>query len=74
MNREELIANVQTIVIVIMENRSFDNVLGFLRHPDGANRADGESRPIKPRERRHSRRSTPLAVFEIVMEPADPFQ
>jgi hypothetical protein len=42
----------------------------------GANRTDGESRPkSKPRrERRHSRRSTPLGVFAIVIDPADPFQ
>ncbi len=42
MTRDELVTNVQTIVIVMMENRSFDNVLGHLRHPDGANRPEVE--------------------------------
>ncbi|HWZ92191.1 MAG TPA: alkaline phosphatase family protein [Polyangiaceae bacterium] len=42
MNRDELIANVQTIVVLIMENRSFDHVLGQLRHPKFGNRTDVE--------------------------------
>lgn len=42
MNRDELLANVQTIVIVMMENRSFDHVLGHLSHPDDGNRTDVE--------------------------------
>jgi phospholipase C len=39
----ELERNVDTIVVVMMENRSFDNVLGYLRHPghpDLGNRTD----------------------------------
>lgn len=40
MTPDELRANVDTIFIVIMENRSFDNVLGHLRHPSFGNRAD----------------------------------
>jgi phospholipase C len=39
-NREELRANVDTIVIVVMENRSFDHVLGHLRSPQYGNRTD----------------------------------
>src|SRR5665213_2932064 len=42
MNRDELRAKLQTIVIVIMENRSFDHVLGHLRDPAQENRADVE--------------------------------
>jgi len=40
MNRDELRANVSTIVIVVMENRSFDHVLGHLRAPEYGNRKD----------------------------------
>jgi len=40
MNRSELAQNVDTIVIVMMENRSFDHVLGHLRHPQHGNRPD----------------------------------
>jgi phospholipase C len=40
MDREELRANVATIVIVVMENRSFDHVLGHLRAPQYGNRKD----------------------------------
>lgn len=40
MTPEQLKNNVDTIVVVMMENRSFDNVLGYLRHPDHGNRAD----------------------------------
>lgn len=40
MNVAELKQHVQLIVVVIMENRSFDHVLGHLRHPDHGNRAD----------------------------------
>jgi phospholipase C len=36
----ELREQVATIVVVIMENRSFDNVLGSLSHPDHGNRTD----------------------------------
>jgi phospholipase C len=39
MNRSELRSNVDTIVVVMMENRSFDHVLGFLSHPGQGNRA-----------------------------------
>ena len=42
MNREELRKNVETIVVVMMENRSFDHVLGHLRSPEFENRADVE--------------------------------
>ena len=42
MNRDELLRNVQTIVVVMMENRSFDHVLGYLRHPQCGNRTDVE--------------------------------
>jgi len=40
MTRAELKANVDTIVVVIMENRSFDHVLGHLRHSMYGNRRD----------------------------------
>ena len=40
MTPEELKQNVDTIVVVIMENRSFDHVLGHLRSPLYGNRAD----------------------------------
>ena len=40
MNRDELQVNVDTIVVVMMENRSFDHVLGHLRAPQFGNRAD----------------------------------
>ena len=40
MNRDELRANVDTIVIVVMENRSFDHVLGHLQSPKYGNRGD----------------------------------
>ena len=40
MNRDELRKNVDTIAVVIMENRSFDNVLGHLRAPQYGNRQD----------------------------------
>jgi phospholipase C len=40
MNRDELREKIDTIVVVIMENRSFDHVLGHLRHPEFGNRAD----------------------------------
>jgi|SRR5581483_8498644 len=36
----ELKANVDTIVVVIMENRSFDHVLSHLRHPDYGKRKE----------------------------------
>lgn len=42
MNREELRSNVDTIVVVIMENRSFDHVLGHMRAPQFGNRPDVE--------------------------------
>jgi phospholipase C len=42
MNPSELKQNVDTIVVVMMENRSFDNVLGYLRSPQHGNRADVE--------------------------------
>ena len=38
MTLEELRKNVDTIVVVIMENRSFDHVLGHLRSPQFGNR------------------------------------
>ena len=38
MTPDELKKNVDTIVVLIMENRSFDNVLGHLRHPDEGSR------------------------------------
>ena len=40
MTRAELKANVDTIVVVIMENRSFDHVLGHLRHSMYGHRRD----------------------------------
>lgn len=40
MNRDELKQNIDTIVVVMMENRSFDGVLGYLRHPAEGNRPD----------------------------------
>ena len=40
MTSDELKANVDTIVVVIMENRSFDHVLSHLRHPDYGNRKE----------------------------------
>ena len=40
MNRNELMQNIDTIVVVMMENRSFDHVLGHLRHPQYGNRTD----------------------------------
>lgn len=36
----ELRRNVDTIVVVMMENRSFDHVLGYLRHPAYGHRSD----------------------------------
>lgn len=42
MTRDELQANVDTIVVVMMENRSFDQVLGHLRSPLFGNRTDVE--------------------------------
>jgi phospholipase C len=39
-NRDELAARVDSIVVVMMENRSFDHVLGHLRSPDYGNRSD----------------------------------
>jgi len=36
----ELKQNIDTIVVVMMENRSFDNVLGYLRSPAHGNRPD----------------------------------
>ncbi|MDB4963975.1 MAG: Phospholipase 4 [Myxococcales bacterium] len=40
MTPDELKKNVDTIIVVMMENRSFDNVLGHLRHPLHGNRTD----------------------------------
>jgi len=40
MTPDELKRNVDTVVVVMMENRSFDHVLGYLRHPDHGNRTD----------------------------------
>ena len=40
MNPSELRAHIDTIVVVMMENRSFDHVLGHLRHPEYGNRTD----------------------------------
>ena len=40
MTPDELKANVDTIVVVIMENRSFDHVLSHLRHPDYGRRTE----------------------------------
>jgi len=42
MTIDELKRNVDTLVVLIMENRSFDNVLGHLRHPAEGNRAEVE--------------------------------
>lgn len=42
MTPNELKQNVDTIVVVMMENRSFDNVLGYLRSPAHGNRAEVE--------------------------------
>jgi phospholipase C len=42
MTLDELRANVDTIVILIMENRSFDHVLGHLKSPAFGNRPDVE--------------------------------
>ena len=42
MNRDELHKSVDTIVVVMMENRSFDHVLGHLRSPLYGNRKDVE--------------------------------
>jgi phospholipase C len=33
---------IETIVIVLMENRSFDHMLGYLSHPQYGNRAKVE--------------------------------
>src|SRR5690242_8956392 len=40
MTPDQLRQNIDTIVVVIMENRSFDNVLGHLHHPTYGNRND----------------------------------
>ena len=40
MTPDELKQKIDTIVVVMMENRSFDNVLGYLRHPQFGNRSD----------------------------------
>ena len=40
MNQNELKAHVDTIVILMMENRSFDHLFGSLRLPEHGNRAD----------------------------------
>jgi phospholipase C len=40
MTPDQLRNGIDTIVILIMENRSFDNVLGWLRHPQYGNRGD----------------------------------
>lgn len=40
MTPEELKKNVDTIVVVIMQNRSFDHVLGHLRSPQFGNRQE----------------------------------
>jgi phospholipase C len=40
MTPSELQSSIDTIVVVIMENRSFDHVLGHLRHPNYGNRTD----------------------------------
>jgi len=40
MTPDELKRNVGTIIVLMMENRSFDNVLGHLRHPEDGNRAE----------------------------------
>ena len=42
MNRDELLANVDTIFIVIMENRSFDHVFGSRCLPAHGGRTDLE--------------------------------
>ncbi len=42
MTPDELKQKVGTLVVVMMENRSFDNVLGYLRHPEGGNRPEVE--------------------------------
>lgn len=42
MTPDELKASVDTIVVLLMENRSFDNVLGHLRHPQYGNRTEIE--------------------------------
>ena len=40
MTPDELKQKVGTIVVVMMENRSFDSVLGYLRHPQEGNRPE----------------------------------
>lgn len=40
MTPQELRSHVDTIVVLMFENRSFDNVLGHLSHPDFGNRVD----------------------------------
>jgi phospholipase C len=50
MNRQELETHVKTIIVVMMENRSFDHVLGHLRSPQFGNRSDvdGVADPTDP--------------------------
>ena len=40
------INDVETLVVVMLENRSFDNVLGHLSHPDFGARDDIEGLQI----------------------------
>jgi len=42
MDRDQLRQNIRTIIVVMMENRSFDHVLGHMRLPGYGNRQDVE--------------------------------
>ena len=54
---------IKHIVVVMMENRSFDHMLGYLRHDGHARGQRPHRRRVQPRPRRHEgpghRRSTP---------------
>src|SRR3569832_2513308 len=42
LDRDQLRQNIRTIIVVMMENRSFDHVLGHMRLPGYGNRQDVE--------------------------------
>ncbi len=67
MTPDELRANIDTIVVVMMENRSFDHMLGCLRLPQFGGRADvdGLTSLGNPDYRNASQNATLIAPFLV---------
>ncbi|MCX4240374.1 alkaline phosphatase family protein [Paraliomyxa miuraensis] len=66
---EELLANIDHIIVLCMENRSFDHYLGALQLEEGVKDVDG----LDGTETNPDQNGTPVGVFEMDnFEPVDP--